>query len=142
MREIKFRAWDIVNKMMGLVSTWNGMREVGEYAYIAVDEYNGNAHFAVVKTADAILMQFTGLHDKNGKDIYEGDIFDCMYLRDGHTNHRYSVIFNEFSAAFDLQRHGEPCPQVQVRQTVKDHAGWRGTVIGNIYENPELITNK
>lgn len=83
------------------------------------------------------LMQFTGLKDKNGKEIYEGDAFNCIYHRDGHQDHWYYVIFDNIHGAFDLQRVGPPCPQRQVHQGLIDVA--RSTNIGNIYDNPELI---
>ena len=61
MREIKFRAWD--NKQ-------NKMRNDGFSIY-----YDGSIQFAdSIESKDFILMQYTGLKDKNGKEIYEGDI--------------------------------------------------------------------
>lgn len=61
MREIKFRAW-------------NG--DAMEYGGFSVHASSGQiiaAPFITRVTKDAPLMQFTGLHDKNGKEIYEGD---------------------------------------------------------------------
>lgn len=83
-------------------------------------------------------MQFAGLTDKNGGEIYEGDAFPCIYKRDGHIDHHYYVIFNGFSGAFEYQRVGNPCPQNQVHQGMRDAA--RQECIGNIYENPELLS--
>jgi len=83
------------------------------------------------------LGQFTGLLDKNGKEIYEGDLFNCIYHRDGHTDHIYEVVYHPDWTAFVLKRHGESCSQKQVRQKVSDVA--RYEVIGNIYSNPDLI---
>ena len=57
MREIKFRAWDKVNNKMIL--------ECGEYKQFA---------FGINYQKDIEFMQYTGLEDKNGKEIYEGDI--------------------------------------------------------------------
>ncbi len=81
------------------------------------------------------VMQFTGMHDNSGKEIYTGDLFHCIYHRDGHEE-LYEVVYSEGSTAFVLKRHGE-CRQTQVRQHVYDVA--RYDIIGNIYENPELI---
>ena len=77
------------------------------------------------------LMQFTGLHDKNGKDIYEGDVLD-----DGQDK-PVVVDWNVKFASFCLLKKGWLFPH------------WFGEscnpedceVIGNIHENPELITN-
>jgi uncharacterized phage protein (TIGR01671 family) len=67
-REIKFRAWDKIDKIMRQVTCYNLYDE-----YVRLDEDNsGNS--ITRKIDDVILMQFTGLLDKNGKEIYEGDI--------------------------------------------------------------------
>ena len=72
-REIKFRVWDVENKEMLNVQeldfepTFYGGRIA-----IRPDQYSD-----YFDTEDMILMQYTGLHDKNGKEIYEGDIIKC-----------------------------------------------------------------
>ncbi len=114
MRQIKFRAWSKTGKTM-------------HPSWMKLDDENG----------EYTIMQFTGLLDKNSKEIYEGDIFNCIYHRYGHINHKYYVIYSEILAAFILQRVGNPCPQLQVHQTLRDVA--RYEIIGNIYENHELI---
>ncbi|MES5890783.1 YopX family protein [Lacticaseibacillus paracasei] len=56
-REIKFRAWDKENKKMAQVSR--------------IDFGPGGIKYLV---DDSVLLEYTGLHDKNGREIYEGDI--------------------------------------------------------------------
>lgn len=71
--------------------------------------------FADVLKADVPVMQYTGLHDCNGKEIYEGDIVDC---RGGCIE---TVRWDKFSVCF--------LPNIT---NVTE-------IIGNIYENPELL---
>ena len=77
-REIKFRIWDIENKKMLKVQeldfepTFYGGRIA-----IRPDQYND-----YFDTEDMILMQYTGLHDKNGKEIYEGDIVQQFNVKE------------------------------------------------------------
>lgn len=126
MREIKFRAWDEEERQMIDADSWYFGDESEPFmdsVARAQNEYK--------------LMQYTGLTDKNGKEIYEGDLFNCIYHRDGHTDHVYSVEYWVSNTKFLLRRHGNLCPQDGVVQTVSDVA--RHEVIGNIYENKELL---
>ena len=76
-----------------------------------------------LKDPDMNPMQFTGLHDKNGKEIYEGDIVIGLgvvkwYDKDA----KYMLYFNN----------GD-------KPTVELNAAQFSEIIGNIYENPELV---
>lgn len=70
---------------------------------------------------DSHVMQFTGLHDKNGKEIYEGDI-----VTDG---------VGKYKIVYDLKLAGYQ-PYCIFRDDPENYC----EVIGNIYENPELIS--
>ena len=61
-REIKFRAWDKENKKMAQVSR--------------IDFGPGGIKYLV---DDSVLLEYTGLHDKNGREIYEGDLFEHRF---------------------------------------------------------------
>src|SRR3990167_9776333 len=80
------------------------------------------------KYAYVEVNQFTGLTDKNGKEIYEGDIFNCIYDFDGCKKHKQAVVYVEVSARFITKDYGE-CHQPNVMQNMSDMI--RMEVIGN-----------
>lgn len=126
MREIKFRAWDKV-------------RRTFVYFYMKSGEqpmplFDGNFLWNDLEC----WQQFTGLHDKNGKEIYEGDLVRTGYrLEESNAEEvffeggAWSVGRAYSSPLRDYLTHdwceGECCPRIEV--------------IGNIFETPELLTN-
>mgnify|MGYP001569391785 CR=1 FL=1 len=114
-REIKFRAWDKKNKIM---IDWNHLRAFK-------DGWWNNSQ-------ELPIMQFTGLHDKNGKEIYEGDIL--KHILDGFEPHELLSVYwdeelNGFSSHSLDKEHLYQTPIMNNEYEV----------IGNIYENPELL---
>ncbi len=119
MRGIIFRAWDAEEACWvqpGLVSIAG---DGGLYSY------DTNADCLVSEILPLKISPFTGLHDKNGKEIYEGDILD----REGIG--KFPVTINE--------THGYRF-MIGLDQICKADAIY-GTVIGNIYENPEMMAS-
>lgn len=127
MRDIKFRCWDTENKEM---------LEVQELDY--EDSYNGQPMIRTTMysdyfdTEDMILMQYVGLKDKNGKEIYEGDIIKiCAEGLGGEAIGK--IVYDEYDLAFVLRN------EVEELSECLWYAEQQLEVIGNIYDNPELL---
>jgi uncharacterized phage protein (TIGR01671 family) len=123
MREIKFRAWQHSSSHM---LSW---REVLD----AIRDISPEYIFDDDKPAFAV-MQFTGLNDKSGREIYEGDIISL----DGFHPQIYEIKFIE--GAFCACRPELPMP-IDCH-FFEDSIGVHSEVIGNIYENPELLEKR
>jgi uncharacterized phage protein (TIGR01671 family) len=121
--KIKFRAWDKIKNDMWKVET---LYIEDQYCALFKDTIYGIT--AKIKNSRLNLMQYTGLKDKNGVEIYEGDIVKIekeifkIYWHDGH-------------AGFWIERIGRPMEGTWNMYYVSAN----GEVIGNIYENPELL---
>lgn len=124
MREIKFREWETYRRTMAV-----GIRE----------DYDDSVGFRFLheEAGQRILMQYTGLKESHGNEIYEGDILEAVFeLLDGELKNIMDVGIVVFKdCAFQVQTfegHYEPLHEwAQLSEELK--------VIGNIYENPELL---
>lgn len=125
MRDIKFRAWT------GIKMEYNVMAGFLGAFYVQGIDANDSAsmsRFNTIYSEQTPIMRYTGLKDKNGKEIYEGDIIGST----GHTGKIENSVI-EFSLGF--YRRG-----IENRETYNDWGmSWHYDVIGNIYENPELL---
>lgn len=115
-RIIKFRAWIISSKTM---INWKQLLE------------REDRGFNLVETKDRKIMQFTGLLDKNGKEIYEGDLVKNERGEIGEIVFNNGSFVSRYLPPYDWDAL-EPCDGLLDRQTV----------IGNIFENPRLLINK
>lgn len=113
MREIKFRAWDKKNKVM----------------FKIFDNVSREDWYLPQWKESHEVMQFTGLHDKNGKEIYEGDIvlFSTSWNQTEYHKNKFGIkrVVEFAKGSFSY------CMVYGDMDVVE--------VIGNIYENPELL---
>lgn len=135
-REIKFRAWDKRRKVYAKAiqttnQSWKGYRDK---TFVS----KGVMRFSKWFLSRFIIEQYTGLKDKNGKEIYEGDIF-----RNTINGGTWRVSWDEKGAAFwvdsgvagcnlvdsDWDRNNRKCGFIRKNCEV----------IGTIHENPELL---
>ena len=113
-REIKFRIWDKINRM------W-------------LRCFNVNL-FDIGDLPNVELMQYTGVKDKNGKEIYEGDIVKYKFPYDTRLKHISPVKFLETEVSFGIKDiYGNEIPLYTIS------ANNYFEVIGNIYENKNLL---
>ena len=122
MREQKFRVWDKENKIMLEVVKieWLGKTKIVTTKSFYDDRPKGR-RFEQNNIVELELMQFTGLKDKNGKEIYEGDIMAYRGVH-GNLSKGRVVKWNEIKAGFDWTDHNKS-----------------KVIIGNKFENPELL---
>lgn len=140
MREIKFRAFSKVTKKMYLpVEGCDLLVRIDGKKFICLD----NLHYAASNeehgeinedNLENILMQYTGLKDKNGKEIYEGDIIieDVQNELGSYSRLQpLEVYFNTNTGAFR--------GKVESDEVHDWSLGKNAEVIGNKYEHPQLL---
>ena len=123
MREIKFRVWS--NREMRFPPT------LGEW------DDSDNHHFFGYNKKPSVIMQYTGLKDKNGKEIWEGDIVRYKVFERFHEqdSKRVSQVawLNDKAGFFPMSEH------TVVEDGFYNYEIEDFEVIGNIYENKELL---
>ena len=123
MRELKFRGW--FNSSPAFKDHPNG-----HYKYF--DGIEDAGYWS--DPGSCILQQFTGLKDKSGIDIYEGDVLQCLYEQEEEPEIVIGeVIFNEEEAVYSLLSEEETDYLFNAQVDIY------AKIIGNIYEHPEIL---
>lgn len=142
MREIKFRVWDKLTKRMHICGedvhdTISFEIETNKAYYYNLQNGCGSLR----EDSDYVLMQYAGLKDKNGKEIYEGDIVlyqDWEQCYEGGGNDSFInkgiVEYNESNCCFNVTERATIDIEDVLYEGNEDLE-----VIGNIYDNPELL---
>ena len=126
MREIKFRVWDKKHKKMSLV-------DAIDFEHDEIYGKNGCERYTPKPFKDIELMQYTGLTDKNGKEIYEGDIVEVWSF----VRWIGFIKYLPEKAAFVLWDY-EKFPYLDDFVYLSQFEdGFE--ILGNIFENPELM---
>ncbi|EJW14239.1 YopX family protein [Paenibacillus alvei] len=129
-RQIKFRAWDVFKEQMDYEVFLDPNGKVAAFSPLWGFYVRGNSD------DEMKLMQFTGLHDRNGQEIYEGDIFPSGARTRGEVT---IICYDSRQAKFKAVPFG-------LYKCNAGNGGWTGfdvnplsEVIGNIYEHPHLL---
>ena len=132
-REIKFRLWSKIGKKF--IETDNPDLDfvINNNGYLySIENFYGEIYIS--PQMDIEVLQFTGLQDRNGKEIYEGDILKYNFPYDGRLKHISPVTYLETQSSFGIKDiYGNEIPLYRI--TANNYF----EVIGNIYENPELL---
>lgn len=151
MREIKFRAWDKERKKIVIPEIINLSEQKAQIKYsTSSTASSGNTYVAYEWIELSLLMQFTGIYDKNKKPVFEGDILEFFtkdrespyYVKNAWT---YIVSIENLTSGYR--------PAIEAKRHKSDHgfhpfyscedSEFRDMsdieIIGNIYEHPDLL---
>ena len=145
MREHKYKVWHKeLKQMFWLDLEWGNKHATGS-GWLCVVPIGEKRTYAPdnrfdLEPVNCELLEFTGLHDKNGKEIYEGDYIRQTYSENMEIEpyteylsieHKGEIMFQDGMFVIDDKEEGQ--------YPIVSNEGFDVEVIGNIYENPELL---
>lgn len=128
MRILKYRAWIKDKHKMEKVSNITFL--TNNSITISTDNLDSYDFYSY---AEYVLMEFTGIKDKTGKEVYEGDI--VRFYDDYDEEYIASVVFIDCSGAYGVEWDGFPTTFDDINEYYSEDI----EVIGNIFEAPELL---
>lgn len=161
-REIKFRVWDTVEKVMYIDHLY--IKRLKGHLFFSLegdmtcyredirggDDCLGDLDIGYCPS-DFIVMQYTGLQDKNGKEIYEGDVVELPSYMMGKKYGTFLKKVEFKDGVFGIREEALFTPLIDTEESdldskrripnygvVYDRTFPQANIIGNIYENPEL----
>lgn len=129
----KFRAWDKHGQKMFAndeLIIWNGNVYANDSKKLTCNNLKGWS------IDDEYLMQSTGLKDKNGKEIFEGDVVRQVRTQPTTENETITGVVTMIEGAWLIMNDCEQLASYLWSETDENE------IIGNIYENPELLEDK
>lgn len=147
-REIKFRVWEPLNKNMHFLNfaLYENKGHVNHWVLPLNHQCCSDKNYTIMNLNNVEIMQYTGLKDKNGKEIYEGDILRCKCLKKCKLDSYAEKVIQYKNSLIEWWESG-----CNLGYRLRDSKGktmmikpthlrtMEVEVIGNIYENPELL---
>lgn len=149
MREIKFRGKSVVENKW--VYGYYVSNDCGNHFIKEVKSPEGMICYREIEVDPDTVCEFTGLYDKNGKEIYEGDIIktqpfvDHPYTRNHKSKQFLATVYYDARTLSNTNQGYEACWDAKIKEDVGNYRHWdwgifyNCEVVGNIYDNPELV---
>lgn len=129
----KFRAWDTTNKEM-FKDTFS-ITESGQVVVVEQEDVMCPPDYVFVD--NLVIMQSTGLKDKNGKEIFEGDVLEIE--DEGEVLGNAKLTWDNEQAVFMIE--AVSVDDIAPFHEILSDESYSYRVVGNVYENPELLEN-